>query len=38
MSEPTSEDINTLDFASLAEGLQKNFKRVEEVMANFTKS
>lgn len=38
MSEPTSEDINTLGFASLAEGLQKNFKRVEEVMADFTKS
>jgi len=38
MSEPTSEDINTLCFTSLAEGLQKNFKRVEEVMADFTKS
>jgi len=38
MSETKTEDTNTLGFASLAEGLQKNFKRVEEVMADFTKS
>ncbi len=38
MSEPTTEDMNTLDFTSLAEGLQKNFTRVEGVMADFAKS
>lgn len=35
MTEPTTEDLNSLDFTSLAEGLQKNFERVEGVMADF---
>lgn len=38
MGEPTSEDINTLDFTSLAEGLQKNLKRVEGLIMDFSKS
>lgn len=38
MSKPTAEGMDTLDFASLAEGLQKNFKRVEGVMMDFAKS
>jgi len=38
MSKPTTEDMNTLNFSSLAEGLQENFMRVEDVMADFAKS
>ncbi|MCP3870174.1 MAG: class I poly(R)-hydroxyalkanoic acid synthase [Gammaproteobacteria bacterium] len=38
MSESTTEEMNTLGFTSLAEGLQKNFKRVEDVMTDFAKS
>jgi len=38
MTEPTNEDMNTLDFTSLAEGLQKNFERMEGVMTGFSKT
>jgi len=38
MSNKDQADINALGFASIAEGLQANFKRVEEIMADFTKN
>jgi len=39
MTEPKKTDeINALGFASLAEGLQQNFERVEETMREFGKS
>lgn len=38
MSKPEQSEINTLGFASTTMELQKNFKQVEEIMANFAKS
>lgn len=38
MSNNDQTEINALGFASIAEGLQANFKRVEEIMAEFTKN
>ncbi len=38
MSESTADDMNILDFASLTEGLQRNFERVEGVMTDFANS
>ncbi len=36
MSDTNSPDINTLGFASVTKGLDANFKRCEEIMADFT--
>lgn len=36
MSESTNQEINTLDFVQLAEGLQENFQRVEDLMTDFS--
>ena len=36
MSEANGSDINALGFASISKGMDENFKRCEEVMANFT--
>ncbi len=38
MSNNNQNDIDTLGFASIAEGLKANFRHVEEIMANFSKS
>lgn len=38
MTEQKTNDISALGFASLAEGLQQNFQRVEETMREFGKS
>jgi len=38
MSNNDQTDINALGFASIAEGLQANFKRVEELMTEFSKN
>ncbi|WP_428623543.1 class I poly(R)-hydroxyalkanoic acid synthase [Sedimenticola sp.] len=38
MSKPDQSEVNTLGFASTTMELQKNFKQVEEIMANFAKS
>jgi poly[(R)-3-hydroxyalkanoate] polymerase subunit PhaC len=38
MSEQITHDIDVRGFASLAEGLQQNFRRVEETMKEFAKS
>lgn len=38
MSKTDQSEVNTLGFASTTMELQKNFKQVEEIMANFAKS
>ncbi len=38
MSDYNQNDTDTLGFASIAEGLKANFRHVEELMANFSKS
>ncbi|MCB1859603.1 MAG: class I poly(R)-hydroxyalkanoic acid synthase [Gammaproteobacteria bacterium] len=38
MSASTNQDLNTLDFVQLAQGLQDNFQRVEDLMVNFSKT
>ena len=38
MTEQKTDDTNALGFASLAEGFQQNFERVEETMREFGKS
>ncbi|WP_084610331.1 class I poly(R)-hydroxyalkanoic acid synthase [Sedimenticola selenatireducens] len=38
MSKSDQSEVNTLGFASTTMELQKNFKQVEEIMANFAKS
>ena len=38
MSKPDQSEVNTLGFASATAELQKNFRQVEEIMANFAKS
>ncbi len=38
MSDSTNQELNTLDFAQLAQGLQENFQRVEDLMTDFSKT
>ncbi|MCW8907728.1 MAG: class I poly(R)-hydroxyalkanoic acid synthase [Sedimenticola sp.] len=38
MSKPDQSEVNTLGFASATAELQKNFRQVEEIMANFANS
>lgn len=38
MSEPIQEDFNPLDVMHLAQGLQGNFQKVEELMSDFSKT